>query len=392
MEFKMGMFKSPKDERDFVYSTYANPTQELPKKFFLEKLPIKDQQDVGWCVGFAASTVKDKQERLNHPGMNIETSPSFVYGECKKRDGIPKEEGTYPRVAMQVLKDLGTCLEKTFPFQEAKKQGNNPQAPVAAYEEAKKYKVSAYAKVTTLEEMKRAIVNGSAILGGVIVTNSFMRPEAGGFIPMPQGYFLGGHAIAIDGYDDEMTHKYADGKIRKGFLRIVNSWNTVWGDQGYGWLPYDFFYFRSDLGMSFFDEAWTSVDVIMPNPAVNKLELQVGSRKAKVDGVEITLDQAPIVDKESWRTLLPLRQTCELFGQKVNWVQEDRRIEIGTDIVLWIDKKEALIKGKKVTLDQAPIVDSTSWRTLIPLRFVSEVLGYEVKWFEVDKKIEIIKK
>ena len=47
-----------------------------------------------------------------------------------------------------------------------------------------------------------------------------------------RGSMLGGHAVTIVGYDD---HRFG------GAFKIVNSWGTGWGDEGYFWLPYGYF-------------------------------------------------------------------------------------------------------------------------------------------------------
>ena len=39
----------------------------------------------------------------------------------------------------------------------------------------------------------------------------------------------GGHAMVIAGYDDS-----------RGAFCIINSWGSVWGDNGYAWVGYDF--------------------------------------------------------------------------------------------------------------------------------------------------------
>ena len=325
MNYRMGAIQSPADHRDFIYSS-IKATAALPKSFFLNKLPIKDQGDFGACVGFASSTVKDKQEHKNHPGRGIKTSPAFIYAECKKLDGVPNEEGTYPRVAMKVLLEKGTCLESTVPYSDEVMKKSMPST-THAYEEAKKFKVGAYAKVQTTAEIKQALVQDGAVLAGVIVTDSFLKPQ-NGFIPMPEGSFLGGHAICLDGYDDDLTFAYKNGRTYKGFFRVVNSWGEDWGDKGYGYLPYAFVDFRSDIGMAFFSEAWTSIDVIMPNPAAQKITLWVDKTIAMVDGEKVVLEQAPSISPQSGRTLIPVRFIAENFDCQVDWDPVERRIDI----------------------------------------------------------------
>jgi len=52
------------------------------------------------------------------------------------------------------------------------------------------------------------------------------------------------------GYDDgKKITNTACNKTTTGALLIRNSWGTGWGDQGYGWLPYD--YVANKLAMDF---------------------------------------------------------------------------------------------------------------------------------------------
>lgn len=305
-----GHLQSPADPRDFIYKNFM-AAQRLPSSFLPDRIQVRDQGKEGTCVGFAASYIKNYQERKNHPGRGYTTSPRFVYSECKKVDGIAGE-GTFPRVAMDVLRQSGTCLESTLPYV-AKE---TPTISQSAYEEAKQFVIKAYAKIQSFEEIKTALMNEGPVMAGVIVTDSFVYPT-NGVIGEPEGKWWGGHAIALDGWDDS----------RKAF-RFINSWGVSWGDQGYAWLPYSFLTYRNiDLGgMPFFQEAWSSLDTIMPNPAAKEVVMWLNRDTAIVDGMTIELDQSPIAP--DGRTLVPLRFLSEIGGWNVDWEPVEKRITL----------------------------------------------------------------
>lgn len=388
---KFGLIPSPTNEKDLIYGSVKTVnTTHLPDKFESKPAKIKQQAGRGFCVGFSSSSYKETQEQKNHPYENIEISPIFIQHECKLRDGIPNDEGTHLSVAMDVLKDVGACEEKHMPLTLDHFPIKTPSKE--AYENAKRYKIKSPAKIHTKEEIMQAIYEEGSVLAAVFVSDSFMYPEGKGVVDLPMGYWHGFHAIKIVGWDVNKTQTFEwSGRTLKGFFKFQNSWGSEWGDGGYGWLPFDFLPLKSDMGFSYFMEAWTSVDIINPSQSVKELTLWLNSTKAIADGKEFTLDQAPISDPKTNRSLIPLKFVSEIFGQQVKWVQNDARIEIGNNIKLWIGKEYAEANGKQVKLNQPPIVDSKSWRTLIPLKFVSEVLGYSVQWIESERKIIIRK-
>jgi C1A family cysteine protease len=318
-QFVAGAIQSPPDPRDYIYSQMV-AAPELPAAFRLDEIPARDQGAFGTCVAFASAAVKESQERVNYPSRGYQFSPVFIYSECKSRDGIPDQDGTYPRVAMAVLKNVGICKEATMPYTQMTKPLPRPHE--TAYTEAKQFVIGAYARVQSLAEIKAAIIRDGPVLAGVFVTDSFIEAP-GGYVPMPEGYWRGGHAIAITGWDDTLTHAG-----HKGFLRFRNSWGPGWGDNGYGWLPYDFITFRDDLGMPYFMEAWSSVDVILPPKPASEVVLWIGSTRALVDGEEVQLDQAPVIDPRSNRTLVPLRFLMEVAGWKVEWNEREQKITL----------------------------------------------------------------
>lgn len=316
-EFVPGVIQSPPDHRDYIYAQLIDTTQELPKSFFWDKTPVRNQGSFGTCVGFACSATKDKQEAKNYPSRGIRTSPLFIYTECKKRDGIPNEEGTYIRVAMKVLKDVGVCKERTFPYE--KIQRPLPDPPSYAYDEAKQFIIGPhYARVQTVEEIKNAIATQGPVVAGVLVCDSFIN-SSDGVIPVPGSKgpdrILGGHAICIDGFDDAIK-----------MYRFQNSWGDSWGDKGYGWIPYELVNWRLDIGVPFLLEAWSSVDVLLPPPEVKKIEMWLDNPVVLVDGEEVILDQPPIV--KSGRTLVPVRFLAEVLGWAVEWDGVQRKVTL----------------------------------------------------------------
>ena len=62
-----------------------------------------------------------------------------------------------------------------------------------------------------------------------------------------------GHAVVAVGYDDKRKVRNRERGVPEsvGAFLIRNSWGEGWGEQGYGWLPYD--YVRAGLA----EDWWT---------------------------------------------------------------------------------------------------------------------------------------
>lgn len=100
-----------------------------------------------------------------------------------------------------------------------------------------------------------------------------------------------------------------------------------------------------------------------------------------LDGKKIWFPDAQAYIDANQRTLVPVRFVAESLGAKVGWEGKSRSVPIsreGQDIRLTIGSAIATVNGKQVELDTQAVM--TDGRTFVPLRFVSEVLGAEVKW------------
>lgn len=122
--------------------------------------------------------------------------------------------------------------------------------------------------------------------------------------------------------------------------------------------------------------------------------LKVGENRAIVNGMRTTVDNddygtfGPLIKDD--RTFVPLRFIAENMGGKVEWDGALKQIKIsyeGKTVKMQIGQKTYYVGNEIKTMDTAPeIVNS---RTIVPLRFVSESLGYDVQWFDEEKKILI---
>ncbi len=125
------------------------------------------------------------------------------------------------------------------------------------------------------------------------------------------------------------------------------------------------------------------LSITLPKNAaqLNFDDLYLGNILVTVDGQPVHFaDQQPVIQND--RTLVPYRAIAEATGAKVEWNNETRTVTVdknGKKVSLKIDDKTAKVDGKDVALDvPASIMNS---RTMVPLRFVGESLGYKVEWY-----------
>jgi hypothetical protein len=118
------------------------------------------------------------------------------------------------------------------------------------------------------------------------------------------------------------------------------------------------------------------------------IRMKIGSTTAMAGSDTLTLAVAPVI--RNGTTFVPLRFVSEAFGASVQWDSIFQIIEIslgGRTIRLQIDNKTAVVSGKNVALNLAPFLQAGT--TMVPIRFVSEVLGARVVWDGTTKTVSI---
>ena len=224
---------SPKDDRDWIYNNIENEIKNtLDLRYDLH--PIRDQGSQGTCYAQSASCMKEWQEKKDY-GLNEYLSPQFFYNnrfnwydENKEND-----EGMFGRDVMKILKNIGICTEKDYPYGKREKKDDISEY---CYTQANKHKIKGYAQIQSLNALKKSLNENGPCLIAFPVYNYNMEM----WLPQSEDEsFKGGHAMTVVGY------------LEDSFI-IRNSWNAHWGDNGYCYYKF------KDWGAHW--EIWTTVD------------------------------------------------------------------------------------------------------------------------------------
>ena len=217
--------REPVDTRDKIYKPAAIA---LPKTVDLRQYcsPIEDQGQLGSCTGNAIAGLVECLDRK--AGKNLTVSRLFIYYEERVTEGtVTQDSGAYIRDGIKVVNKKGAPLESIWPYN-INKFAVRPNA--AAYADGLKRTASSYEKCADFAAVKNALARGFPVVIGFDVYDSFYNIGSNGIMTYPntnREQLLGGHAVALVGYDDNKNRFIAR-----------NSWGTSWGDHGYFYMPY----------------------------------------------------------------------------------------------------------------------------------------------------------
>jgi C1A family cysteine protease len=211
--------------------------------------PVENQGFLGSCTAHAGAGAIEYYERKSF-GRHIDASRLFLYKVTRNLMKMKGDTGAYLRTTMGAMVLFGVPPEEHWPYtDDGKKFDKEP--PAFCYAFAQNYQTVKYFRhdppgtrpEALLEKLKTSLSKGHPAMFGFTVYNSIEQAEKTGSIPFPSSKekIEGGHAVLAVGYDDKMKIKNRYGKTATtGALLIRNSWGTGWGEEGYGWLPYEY--------------------------------------------------------------------------------------------------------------------------------------------------------
>lgn len=118
------------------------------------------------------------------------------------------------------------------------------------------------------------------------------------------------------------------------------------------------------------------------------IKMKINDVNYSINGEVKKMDAKPFIKND--RTLVPLRFIVEAIGGEVNWDNDNRLVTVnskGKTIELPIDSKTIKIDGQDVSIDQAAIIKGD--RTFVPIRFIAENLDMVVNYINDTRVIEI---
>ncbi len=210
-------------------------TGPLPARVDLRPLlPVsRDQGDRGTCLAFAI-TAAHELARAAGGAVTEDLAEEVLYWGCKQIDG-DYASGSYFSSAAAAIARWGQPAEHLWPYDGNRNDTDDSYTPPQAAIDPAVCNTAGLRRVgVDVADIRRRLAANQPVALGIVLTRGFQNAFDGHIpVPDPQDVTTEGHAILVVGYEDGPL---AD----QGVLIFRNSWGPVWGENGYGYLPYTY--------------------------------------------------------------------------------------------------------------------------------------------------------
>jgi|GEM_PF-679247 len=132
-----------------------------------------------------------------------------------------------------------------------------------------------------------------------------------------------------------------------------------------------------------------SVEVKVETEPRIEIAMTIGEKTAFVNNRPVEMDVAPYLTSKG-RTMVPIRFISETFGAEVKWIQENKEIRIQRFdrlVVLWVGKPEIQVDAIRKAIPSPPEIKEG--RTMVPFRAIAEGFNAVVTWDGETKTVRM---
>lgn len=205
---------------------------DLPTEFDLSDFlpPVDSQGSMGSCTSWAISYYMKSMQEGIEDGITVRLSPAYTYNQISQ--GICG--GTALVETLEILKNQGVSTWNSFPYSDT---DCTTQPDPTIQEEAASNKISDYKGLSgenMVDEMKTLLTQQTPIIISTTISKEFGRSDSSGLAAYREHIVnyseTGCHSMLVVGYNN----------LQNAF-KVVNSWGTDWGNNGFVWIDYKAF-------------------------------------------------------------------------------------------------------------------------------------------------------
>jgi C1A family cysteine protease len=207
-------------------------------------LPVpREQGNLGSCTAHSGTYVFEVHQRAANLG-DEPMSRMFLYKVSRKLAGTEGDCGSFLRTTMQAIAMFGIPPEGYYPY-DIPRYDDEPAA--FHYAISQNYQALTYYRLDSngaapdkvIARIKANInLNRACMFGFVLYGTDDKLGNV--LLPNKNQELIGGHAVVAVGYDDGYEIVHPGGFKTIGAFRFANWWGKGWGDNGFGWIPYEF--------------------------------------------------------------------------------------------------------------------------------------------------------